>query len=849
MIWTLIGSLLLALVLALLAVRQRRLEKAALRDRLAAVSDAKEKGSHKAQLQFPNVDLSRCLGCGTCIRACPEEGVLELIHGQAVVVHGARCVGHGLCADACPVDAITVTLGDMEERRDIPALAADWEVVGKPGLYLAGEVTGHALVKTAILHGTAVAEAVHARRSGGTPTGETPAAAARSRTGPIESTAAAPSTPASWETHLPVDAGPVVILGAVGTPTDPGFAPGGERDAPHALQRDALTHLGVDAPTSRAGFAAIRSDGGPASAVLEPPPAAVESESAQPVDPDRVHELCIVGSGPAGLACSLRAKELGLDFVTLEQASTFGGTVAKYPRRKLVMTQPVSLPLYGTLKKSSYVKEELIGIWEQVLHEHDLPIRTDEVFEALDVDDDGVYRVRTARGSWRARHVCLALGRRGTPRKLGIPGEELPKVVYSLEDAEQYSDRHVLVVGGGDSAIEAAVGLSEQPGNTVTLSYRKKAFFRIKAKNERNLEAAVAEGRLTVLFESSPLEVTPDEVVIRTTDGERRLPNDDMFIMAGGIPPFRLLEEVGVSFDPADRPAEAPLVEQGTGLRTALLTSLGLTLLFLGWFLHFQDYYALGPEARFDSPRHEVLRPTSPVGLGAGIAGSALILVNLLYLVRRARFGAWLPGSLKAWMTSHVATGILAMLLILMHGSMQPRNSLGGHAFWSLAVLLVTGAIGRYFYAFVPHAANGEELALDEVRDRLAGLSKEWDDRAPGFARGVRDDLERLLAERRWDKGFFSRVKELFVSQRELTRFLAVVRRRGRAEGLDAEQVAAVLELTRRAHRAALMAAHYEDLRAVLGSWRFVHRWFALLMVLLATWHIVTALKYARVFQ
>jgi len=113
----------------------------------------------------------------------------------------------------------------------------------------------------------------------------------------------------------------------------------------------------------------------------------------------------------------------------------------------------------------------------------------------------------------------------------------------------------------------------------------------------------------------------------------------------------------------------------------------------------------------------------------------------------------------------------------------------------------------------------------------------------------VRGDLERLLSDRRWERGFLTRVKELFVSQRDLTRFLADVRRRGRREGLDETQLASVTGLTRRAHRAALMAAHYEDLRAVLGSWRFVHRWFALLMVLLATWHIVTALKYARVFQ
>ncbi len=737
MVTTLLALLLAALLAALFFQQGKNSRREQLRSRLSEVSEAKQRGSHRARLQFPNIDLSRCFGCGLCVKACPEEGVLDLIHGQAVVVHGSRCVGHGLCASACPVDAITVTLGDLSSRRDIPALSPEWEAHQAPGVFLAGEVTGYALVKTAISHGTAVADAVHQRLT------EQPAL------------------------------------------------------------RPAL-------------------------------------------------DLCIVGSGPAGLACSLRAKELGLDFVTLEQELSFGGTVAKYPRSKLVMTQPVSLPLHGTLKERSYAKEELIDIWEQALVTHELPLRLGETYVGLERDGDALV-VRTANNTYPAKHVCLALGRRGSPRKLGVPGEELPKVLYSVEDARSYQGRKILVVGGGDSAIEAAIGLAQQPGNSVTLSYRKHAFFRLKAKNERLLGEMREAGAIQVLFSSEVEEIGEQAVRINIKGDEDprtvMLANDDVIIMAGGIPPFPLLEQAGVSFDPAHRPNAAPLRQQGTGLRLALLISLGLALILTGWRIYFRDYYGLPQELRFDSPQHELLRSSGTLGLAAGVAGTALISINLCYLLRRSQLGERLPGSLRAWMTSHVVTGILALLLIVLHGAMQPHNSIGGHAFWSLAILIFTGAIGRYFYAFVPHAANGKELALDEARERFTKVSTEWDTRTRGFGAQVRKEVEQLVERRRWEGKFITRVKSLIRSQREFARFLQDLERRAESEGLHPDQISILTDLSRRAHRSALMVTHYEDLRSLLGTWRFVHRWFGLLMVLLAAWHIVIALQYSPVFD
>ncbi len=734
MSWVLLIGLVLALSLVTLAALVRRAELARMERRVGERERAVRQGSRTAQLQHPVVDLSRCLGCGACVAACPEQGVLELVHGQALVVNGARCVGHSACARECPVGAITVRLTDLEERRDIPALTEELEAIGSPGLFLAGEVTAHTLIKTAIEHGTAVATEV-ARRS----------------------------------------------------------ASSGAND-------------------------------------------------------DQVLDLCIVGAGPAGLACSLEAKRRGLSFVTLEQEEATGGTVAKYPRRKLVMTQPVELPLFGRLPRTTYTKEELVALWQEIAEREELPIYGGEVLQGVECGADGSFVVRTQSYAYRARNVCLALGRRGTPRKLGVPGEELPKVATSLLDARSYQGRAILVVGGGDSAVEAAMGLAEQPGNEVTLSYRKASFFRIRARNEERLRACLAEKKLRVLFNSRVRAIRTDEVELEvvTSAGTRvmTLENDDVFVMAGGVLPFELLQRSGVSFDPALRQAPAPPADQGTGLVKALVFGLCLALAALAWALWHADYYMLSPEDRPAHAKHAFLRPGLGFGLLFGIAATALIAANFMYLLRRSPRFRFKVGSLRAWMTSHVATGILALLCATLHAAMDPRDTVGGHALWALIVLFVSGAIGRYFYVYVPRAANGRELELEEVKTRLERMSEEWDRSQRSFVEEVRGEISRLVQETQWRGSFAGRVVGLFRGQRDLARVLARLARRARAHRIPEERAAETLHLARKAHRTSLMAAHYEDLRGVLESWRYVHRWVAALMVVLLVLHVAYALTY-----
>jgi hypothetical protein len=195
-------------------------------------------------------------------------------------------------------------------------------------------------------------------------------------------------------------------------------------------------------------------------------------------------------------------------------------------------------------------------------------------------------------------------------------------------------------------------------------------------------------------------------------------------------------------------------------------------------------------------------------------------------------------------MTSHVVTGLLALVLATLHAAMAPRDTVGGHALLALLVLTVTGAIGRYFYAYVPRAANGRELELDEVRSELERLGAAWDDGQRAFATRVRAALAELIERDQWRGSFAGRVSALLTGQLRLRRVLAALEREGRAQGLPAERVSATLRLARSAHGKALAAAHLEDLRAVLGTWRYLHRWVAALMVFLLVLHVANALTY-----
>ncbi len=255
-------------------------------------------------------------------------------------------------------------------------------------------------------------------------------------------------------------------------------------------------------------------------------------------------DVVIVGGGPAGFAASLAAKEKGLGFVTLE-SNSLGGTVAHYPRGKLVMTRPATLPLYGKIKARRVRKEKLLGLWQRVMAKTGVEIRFGERVERV-VQMPWGFDVETGRARYSARTVLLATGRRGAPRKLGVPGEEQSKVVYSLADAGQYRGQSVLVVGGGDSALEAAAALARYPDIRVTLSYRGPSFNRAKPLNRRRIEEAEAKGRVSVIRQSAVHSIGATDVQLECQGRPHILRNDAVIVCAGGLLPTALLNTIGV---------------------------------------------------------------------------------------------------------------------------------------------------------------------------------------------------------------------------------------------------------------------------------------------------------------
>jgi len=383
-------------------------------------AEAVQLGIDQPRAQYPYIDPALCIGCGTCVSACPEGDVLGVVGGVATIINGLRCIGHGKCEPACPVGAIQVGLGDVRSRADMPLLDPSYES-SVPGVYVVGELGGLALIRYALEQGQQAAAAIAER---------------------LQSTA--------------------------------------------ATSEDTV-------------------------------------------------DVAIVGAGPAGLAAALEAQARGLTVRVLEQEESLGGAILHYPRRKLVLTQPTRIPCWGEMDREEYTKEELLAILQECVGDHGVPVQFGQ--RVLDVSVNGRATVQTTAGAVHARTVVLATGRRGTPRKLGVPGEDQPNVMYRLLDAASYSGRRILVVGGGDSAVEAAAALADN-GNEVTLSYRKPRLLRVKRKNQLISDQMIADRRMRALFESNVTGIDGERVHLTTPRGEHELQAHDIFVFIGGEPPI-----------------------------------------------------------------------------------------------------------------------------------------------------------------------------------------------------------------------------------------------------------------------------------------------------------------------
>jgi len=259
------------------------------------------------------------------------------------------------------------------------------------------------------------------------------------------------------------------------------------------------------------------------------------------------YQVAIIGAGPAGIAATLSAKQQGLKYVTLDQDS-LGGTVFQYPRGKIVMTQPVKLPVVGNMHFKETSKEDLLEFWTDIEKNTGISINYQEAVDKIETMPQG-FSITSRRNKYTADKVLLAIGRRGSPRKLGVEGEELPKVVYRLIDPEQYRGQKVLIVGGGDSALEAALAIADEADSQVSLSYRSDSFSRAKAKNRERIDSYAASGKIKLFLPSNLTKIEPAQVSLECAGSPVILPNDAVIINAGGILPSGFLKEIGINVE------------------------------------------------------------------------------------------------------------------------------------------------------------------------------------------------------------------------------------------------------------------------------------------------------------
>ncbi|HET9220115.1 MAG TPA: NAD(P)-binding domain-containing protein [Terriglobia bacterium] len=271
----------------------------------------------------------------------------------------------------------------------------------------------------------------------------------------------------------------------------------------------------------------------------------IKALMAQQASENAEYDVAIVGAGPAGLSASLTALQHGMKYITLEQGD-IASTIRQYPRQKFLMAEPIEMPLYGSLYIADGTKETLLSIWEGIVANTGVQVHTNEKVEDIRKAEDGSFVLSTPRGTYSARHVVLALGKRGTPHRLDVPGGDLAKVTYRLIEAESYQDKDILLIGGGDSAVEAALALSRSGRNRVTLSYRGSEFKRLRKRNLEQLSAAENSSQCRVLRNSSLNEIRPDSVSLNVDGSVVDLKNDYVLGLIGGESPESFLRKVGI---------------------------------------------------------------------------------------------------------------------------------------------------------------------------------------------------------------------------------------------------------------------------------------------------------------
>ena len=716
-----IGVLLVLIGVAAMQRNRRQFAAAGAEQLKLAITE----NQHIPPSLHPVIDPTLCIGSFSCIKACPEGGIIGSINGVATLIEASHCVGHGRCATECPVGAIKLVFGTKERGLDLPETDSEYESTRK-GVFVVGELGGMGLIKNAFRQGLAVGKTLKGRL------GRTSA-----------------------------------VSGLV--------------------------------------------------------------------------DVVVVGGGPAGIAAAVSLKEQGLSARVLEQ-ETLGGCVAHFPRGKVVMSEQVVLPFYGKFGRSLLSKEELLQDLHEVIAAAGITIEENQKVTGID-GQEGAFNVKTAAGLVVAcRAVVLATGLRGSPRKLGARGEDMQKVIYRLDDPREFHDKRVLVVGGGDSAIEAAIQLAEESTAKVFVSYRQAAFARIKPRNRDKVTALVTSGRIRALMQTEVVEVQQAAVALKLPDGRvERLKNEVVIVNIGGEMPASFLKAVGVAIkkytgQEKGTPAQGPgkLSAEARSRRRLALSLFAIGAGIIGGLMWIgQDYYSLPIEDRDQSDLHEFMKPAGLWGHGIGVIATVFMMANFIYPLRKRWKVLKGKASIRSWLTFHMFVGIMSPLVIAFHATFLAANLL---AFWTwvvLAIVVGTGAFGRFMFGFFP-AEAGKLLRLDDLRDKMKAIEENVvriSERSADPAA-----VRRAFQPQPLDQGGAFSTK-LFT---EPLRRLRTARQMALAEPHfpDASQFDEMRRLSKEFAKAQFQALFYATLKRLFRVWLVVHVVLATSMVFVITAHV-----------
>ena len=570
--------------------------------------------------------------------------------------------------------------------------------------------------------------------------------------------------------------------------------------------------------------------------------------------PDMV-DVVVVGGGPAGIAAAVSLKEQGLVARVLEQES-LGGCIAHYPRGKVVMSEAVEVPFYGRFGRSLLSKEELLAELQGVLKAAAMTI--DEGERVVSIDGKaGEFVVGTERGTKvRARAVVLAIGLRGSPRKLSVPGEESSKVMYRLIDPEQFHGKRVLVVGGGDSAVEAAIQLAEESTAKVSISYRQESFSRAKSRNRDLIDDLIRQERIRPLLNTEVTGIDDKAVQLKTKGGEAGvLKNDVVIVSAGGEVPTAFLKAVGVSIkrytgqeksagtaagekNPQRLPSKAEIEARSRRRLSIGLFALG-SMIMVGLFLVGQEYYMLPFEERREQVFHEMLRPAGLWGHSVGIIATVFMLATFLYPMRKRWTLLKGTSTIRSWLTMHMFVGIMSPLIVAFHAAFLMNNLLAVWTWASLSVVVGTGVFGRFLFGLVP-AQAGKVLELSEVRAQLKTLERQLE---PRLEEATNSDVVRALFQRvnvpPPKKSVFKVLLEAPGTERRLKQEIEFARPYFPSDG---HAFASFRDGLVGVARGRVQEAFYGGLKRFFRGWLVVHVVLAVFMVVLITAHIGVAL-------